>query len=134
MVLCRINNAYSGLRLRGEMDRLFEGFLEGGPAAVFGGRSFPAFQAELAGVKLEDLEVYVIDDELTVKGERTNTEREGVTYHRRERGVGPFSRVLRLPVEVDADKVEATLRDGVLTIKLPKADAVLPRRIEVVGQ
>ena len=47
------------------------------------------------------------------------------------RGTGPFTRVLRLPVEVDADRVSATLRDGVLTIQLPKAEAAKPRKINV---
>ena len=60
-----------------------------------------------------------------------DVEAEGVTFHRRERGVGKFSRVLHLPVEIDADKVKATLWHGVLTITLPKAQAVLPRKIEV---
>jgi HSP20 family protein len=47
--------------------------------------------------------------------------------------VGPFSRVLRLPVPVNADKVKATFRDGVLSISLPKERAAVPRRIEVKG-
>lgn len=149
MVLCRINGTHPARRLRDEMDRIFEGFFEsvpgGTPLATYSRRTFPAFnvweeaedlfvEAELPGMKMDEIEVLVIGDELTVKGERKDLQREDATYYRRERGAGTFSRVLRLSVEVDADKVEATLRDGVLTIKLPKAQAALPRKIEVVGE
>ncbi len=86
-------------------------------------------EAELPGVKMEELEVYAVGNELTLKGRRPAPTDERIAYHRRERGTGDFSRVLLLPVEVDADRVEATLKDGVLTIKLPKAEAAKPRRI-----
>ncbi len=146
MVLCRMNGTYPVRSLRQEMDRVFndvfEGVASGFTPAVFGRRVFPAFnlweddltlfaEAEVPGLRMDDLEVFVNGDELTVKGERKPGEEEGVTYHRRERGVGTFSRGLRLPVEVDAEKVEASLRDGVLTIRLPKAQAVIPRKITV---
>lgn len=133
-------------RLRGEVDHLF-GQLLGpqGPwslAASFGGGTFPALnvwedeqslfaEAELPGLKMDQLEIFVRGNELTVKGERTDGQAEKNVYHRRERGVGPFSRVIRLPVEVDADKVEASLQAGVLTVKLPKAPAARMRKIEV---
>lgn len=140
-----LDGRYPVLRLRDEMDRLFEDFFENVPSVgPFGRRAFPAFniweedaklylEAELPGLKLDDIELYMDGNELTVKGQRQDAGDEGVSFHRRERGVGPFSRVVRLPVEVDAEKVEATLRDGVLTITLPKAQAALPRRIEVKG-
>jgi HSP20 family protein len=127
------------------VDRLFEDFFEGVPAALpFGRRPFPTLniweddtklhvEAELPGLKLDDLELYVDGTELTIKGQRQKSLEEGATFHRRERGVGPFTRVIQLPVEVDAEKVQATLRDGILTLTLPKAQAVLPRRIEVKG-
>jgi HSP20 family protein len=54
-----------------------------------------------------------------------------MTYHRRERPVGTFARAIRLPVDVDANKVDARLIDGVLTITLPKAENARPRRIQV---
>ena len=142
----RINGGYPVLRLRGEMGRLFEDFFDNVPAVspfgTFGRRAFPTFniweddaklyvEAELPGLKLDDLELYVDGSDLTVKGQRQNVREEGVSFHRRERGVGQFSRMIRLPVEVDADKVEAILRNGVLTITLPKAQAALPHRIEV---
>ena len=146
MMLRRIN--YPVVRFRDGIDRLMDNFLENAPSefpfGVWGHRTFPALnvweegdkllaEAEVPGLKMDDLEVTVQGDELTIKGERQADEEEDVTYHRRERGLGRFSRVIRLPVEVNADKVQATLRDGVLTITLPKAEAVLPRKIEVKG-
>jgi len=143
MTLFRIDNGtHPVMRLRNEMDQLFNGLLEDRPNAVFGRRVFPAFnvweddsrffaEAEIPGLTMDDVEVVVMGNELTVKGERKDAARAGVTHHRRERGVGSFARTLRLPVEIDTDKVEATLRKGVLTITLPKAQGVLPRKIEV---
>jgi HSP20 family protein len=109
---------------------------------VLGTRPFPAInvwddgeqlvaEAELPGLQQEELDISVVGSELTIKGERKSAADEGTSYHRRERGTGPFTRVLRLPVEVDADRVSATLRDGVLTIQLPKAEAAKPRKINV---
>ena len=88
-------------------------------------------EAELPGLKLDDIELFVVGDELTVKGERRHVDEEDVSYHRKERGTGCFSRVFRLPVGVDADKVEAALRDGVLTVTMPKAAEAKPRKVEV---
>ena len=133
-------------QLRNEVDRLLTGFL--GPAAdgflpaVF--RSQPAVnvweqqealkvEMELPGIKSEQLDISVAGGELSIKVNRPDVDQEGVTYHRRERPVGAFSRIVRLPMEVDADRVEADLRDGVLTITLPKAENAKPRKINVTG-
>ena len=141
----RVIGRYPVLRLRNEMDRMLEGLFESAPTTgPVGTRAIPTLnvweddgklyvEAELPGLKLDDLELYVDGNELTVKGQGQETREEGASYHRRERGVGPFSRVIQLPVEVDAENVDAALRDGVLTITLPKAQAVMPRRIEVKG-
>jgi HSP20 family protein len=75
----------------------------------------------------------VVGDELSIKVERPDLPQEGPAYHRRERGVGSFSRVVRLPAEVDPDQVEAEMRQGVLTVTLPKAESARPRKIRVVG-
>lgn len=148
MIVHRINGTYPVLRLRHEMDRLCDDVLGAfsaiDPLACIGHRAFPAVnvweddqtlyaEAELPGLKMDDIEVYVLADELTIKGERKHNAADDATFHRRERGVGTFSRVLRLPVEVEADKVKADLRDGVLRIMLPKAQAARPRKIEVKG-
>ena len=136
-------------RLRNEMDRLFDDCFQ--PVSVFGQfaapweRAFPNLnvwedeqnlfaEAEVPGMSMEDMELTVAGNELTIKGKRSRDEREGVTLHRRERGVGAFTRTLRLPFDIDADKVAATLEHGVLTITLPKPEAAKPRRIEVKAQ
>jgi HSP20 family protein len=135
------------MRLRDEIDRLFNEVVESTAGTAFAPlarRGFPQInlwedgenlyaEAEVPGLKMENLEVSVLADELTIKGSRPSDEREGVNYHRRERGTGEFCRTVRLPVEIDPDKVQAALRDGVLTITLPKVAACLPRRIEVKG-
>jgi HSP20 family protein len=127
-------------RLRDEMDRLF---------GRWTGRRFPLapaayplmnlweddenlfVEAELPGLELSDLEIYVHGNQLAVKGERKEPTCEKSTWHRRERGYGKFARVLELPVAVDEDKVEAAFKSGVLTITLPKRAEGKPRRIEV---
>ena len=127
--------------LRNELDRLFENFLSP-ENQVFGSRAFPALnmweddrhlyvEAEVPGMGLKDLELNVQGNELGVKGRRNMLEGENVTYHRRERGAGEFVRFLTLPIEVDADRVEATLKDGVLNIVLPKAETARTRKITV---
>jgi HSP20 family protein len=88
-------------------------------------------EAELPGVKNEDLDISVVGNELTVKGQRGDAASEGVSYHRRERGTGSFVRVIRLPVEIDAERVSARLQSGVLLITLPKSEAARPRKIQV---
>ena len=92
-------------------------------------------EAELAGVKSEDLDLSVVGKQLTIKGQRRAPEGtaslDTVTFHRRERGHGEFVRSIMLPVEVDAAQVSATLVDGVLTVKLPKAESAKPRKINV---
>ncbi|UCE59935.1 MAG: Hsp20/alpha crystallin family protein [Phycisphaerales bacterium] len=145
MMIRRVNEPFAGLRFRNEMDRLWSNFFgQQANGCECAGRGYPNLnvwedgeayiaEAEVPGIKLEDLEISVVDDELTIKGERKACGCEDVTYHRRERGVGSFSRVLHLPAEVDPEKVEATLSNGVLTIKLAKAQAVLPRKIEVTA-
>jgi len=88
-------------------------------------------EAELPGVKQEDLEVLVAGGELTIKGQRPMPANGSQAFHRRERTAGAFQRTIRLPVDVDASKVEATLHDGVLSITLPTAEAARPRKIPV---
>ncbi|NLS91475.1 MAG: Hsp20/alpha crystallin family protein [Planctomycetaceae bacterium] len=92
-------------------------------------------EAELPGMKLEDLEIYVTgDNQLSVKGSRRVPEQEKATWHRRERTYGEFTRVVSLPFPVNAGKVRASLKHGVLTITLPKVEATKPRRIEVKAE
>jgi HSP20 family protein len=89
-------------------------------------------EAELPGLKREDIEISVLGNELRIAGgAETKKDEENVTYHRRERFTGRFARVLRFPVDIDGEKVQAGYEAGILTIHLPKAAAALPRRIEV---
>ena len=133
-------------QFRDGMDRLLTGVLgpmaEGMLPPMF--RSQPAVnvweqgeallvEMEVPGIKNDQVDVSVAGGELSIKIDRAEVEQENVKYHRRERPVGSFTRVLRLPVEVDADRVEAELRDGVLKITLPKAEAAKPRKINVAG-
>jgi HSP20 family protein len=89
-------------------------------------------RAELPGVRAEDLEITIQDNSLILRGERKiASEEKQVNYQRRERESGFFRRVLALPSRVQPDKVEATCKDGILTIKLAKPEEVKPRKIKV---
>jgi HSP20 family protein len=83
-------------------------------------------------MKLEDLDISVSDDTLTLQGLRNTGEQlEGGWYHRRERESGGFGRAVRLAAEVEGDKAEATYVAGVLTVSLPLKKAAKPRQIPV---
>ena len=89
-------------------------------------------RAELPGIQAEDLELQVHGKSLTIAGERKiASEGENVKYHRREREAGRFSRIIDLPGDVDADKVEAQMMNGMLTIRIAKSEAAKPRQIKV---
>lgn len=89
-------------------------------------------EAELPGLALEDLEISLADAQtLSIKGQRKEPTAEGGAWQRRERAFGAFERTLSLPGVVDAERVEASLKLGVLTVKLPKAAELKPRKIEV---
>lgn len=91
-------------------------------------------KSTIAGVKPEDLDVAINNDMVTIKGERKNEEvvSDG-SYYYQECYWGPFSRSILLPVDVIADKSEASLKNGILTIRLPKADTTRIKRIQVRG-
>lgn len=137
------NTWYPVGRLRAEMDSLLnDAFSDDWAFGRVRGGMYPALnlweddeglygEAEVPGLDMGDIELFVVGNELTIKGERKGLEQEGATYHRRERGFGSFNRVVRLPVEIDPEKVEASLEAGVLTIKLAKAASARPRKIEV---
>jgi HSP20 family protein len=89
-------------------------------------------EAELPELELSDLEIIVNgDNQLSIKGERKQPERENGTWHRQERGHGKFSRAGELPQYVDSEKVTAEFKHGVLTITLPKREEAKARLIEV---
>jgi len=81
-------------------------------------------KAELPGMKKEDINIDLRDDVITISGEKKSEEKtERKDFHRVERSFGSFTRRLQLPVEIKADKVEASFKDGVLEIKMPKSEA-----------
>lgn len=87
---------------------------------------------EVPGVKEEEVHVSVTDDLLTIKGERSRLEEvKDDDYHRLERSYGKFERSIPLTVPVKTDKVTATYHDGVLQIKLPKAEAAKPKEVKI---
>ncbi|MCS6826185.1 MAG: Hsp20/alpha crystallin family protein [Caldilinea sp.] len=89
-------------------------------------------KASLPGVPAENVEVTLTDNVLTIKGEmKEDKEIKEENYHLRERRFGTFMRSVTLPAPVDADKIEAVNENGVLTLTLPKAESVKPKRIEV---
>ena len=89
-------------------------------------------KAEVPGMDKKDININLSDGLLTITGEKKHEKKEdSENYHHVERRYGKFSRTLRLPVEVEAGKVDATYKDGVLNITLPKSEPVKPKKIEV---
>ena len=130
--------------IQGEVNRLFDNFF-GRPATVASGERMWAplsdmhetkddlyVTFELPGIREKDVSVSITGDVLTVKGERRfERDLKGEGYHRLERIYGKFERSVPLPIPVQADKVTATYRDGVLEIRLPKVEAVKPKEIKI---
>lgn len=127
--------------LQNEMNRLLHRFA--GPTNGHRAPQYPPLnvweddnnlfvETELPGLELSELEIYVNGGkQLTIKGERHSPLVENGTWHRQERGFGKFARSIELPYNVQDEKVEASFKNGVLTIHLPKTEAVRPRKIEV---
>lgn len=91
-------------------------------------------KSTIAGVKPEDLDVSINNDMVTIKGERKNEEIvENGNYYYQECYWGGFSRSVLLPVDVVPEKVDASLKNGILTIRLPKADTTKTKKIQVRG-
>jgi HSP20 family protein len=87
--------------------------------------------AEVPGVEKEDLNVKIQGNYLEISGSRKPDNPEGYKVHRTERETASFSRSFTLPYEVDAAKVEATLKDGLLKMTLPKSETAKPRLISI---
>ena len=147
MLMTRWNPVLSGelTRFHEALNRLLDGFagrtaspgLTGSypPVNVWQDADNVYAEAELPGLERDHVEVYVTEgDQLTIRGRRQAPEQDTGVWHRLERGFGDFSRTLMLPVQVEADKVEARLEHGVLHLTLPKSEAVRPRRITVKAE
>lgn len=144
MLTQRINRLFPLDRLTDQIESAMGGLLSDWPVleTFAGARAFPAVnlredndnlyvEAEVPGLTMNEIEIVVLGNEMTLRGQRRDNGGEKVVYHRRERGIGAFQRVVRLPVDIDANSVEATLKNGVLTVRLPKAPTAKPRKIEV---
>jgi len=125
--------------LRRELDRLF-GDLERAP--TFGPAAAPAvtfedtgdalkLRVELPGLSEKDIDIDVTAKVLTVKAARKAEAPEGYTAHRRERQSFSFAQSYELPTRIDPEKVQASIKQGVLTLTLPKAVEVQPKRVTV---
>jgi HSP20 family protein len=89
-------------------------------------------KAELPEMKREDVQVNVLDGVLTIEGERTQEKEEkGKKFHKMERSYGKFVRQFALPAEVDATKLQAEYKDGMLSVHLPKTAVVKPTPVNV---
>jgi HSP20 family protein len=89
-------------------------------------------KADLPDVKLEDIDVRVENETLTLKGERKFEKNEAVHgYHRIERSYGAFTRSFAVPATVAAEKVAADFKNGVLTVTLPKKETAKPRQVKI---
>ena len=131
---------------RQEMDKLMEGFFGGFDFHPFGRRSVTFMpqvdvvdtekeikvSIELPGLDDKDVEVSLTRETLTIKGEkREEKEEKGKDYYRSERSFGSFTRTIPLPVEIDAEKAEASFKKGVLTVTLPKTKQVISQTKKV---
>lgn len=129
-------------RLQRQMSELY-GALSGGTLPMPAAGVFPLtnvtedkdnyyVRAELPGIKSSDLDIQVAAKGISITGERKIPEEgNNVRYHRREREAGKFSRSINLPEDINADKVDAKLVNGILTITIPKAEKAKPRQISV---
>jgi HSP20 family protein len=123
-----------------EMDRLFapngtavRSFVP--PADVVGTDDEVTVTVDVPGMTVDDLSIELENDVLAVRGERTlpdtGKDDDGRVWQRRERGFGRFERLLRVPKGLDPDAIEASLDNGVLTIRIPMPEERKPRQIEI---
>jgi HSP20 family protein len=132
------------LNLRQTMDRMFEDTflwparsqyeMSGGnlPLDIYQTKNDVVVKAALPGLKPEEVDISLSGETLTIKGEhREEKEIKEAEYIRREHRYGSFSRTVTVPVAIQSDKAQATFENGILTLTLPKAEAVKPKQIKV---
>ena len=124
--------------VRNEVERMFDNVFSAGSST----RTFPSLnmiegdntiyvEAELPGVQMKDLEVTVQDGMLMISGRRNVTTPDGASTLRRERGVLEFERSIALPTNIEVDGTNAVLRNGILTLELPKSVNARARQVPV---
>jgi HSP20 family protein len=127
------------LQLQRELDRALDAPMLGfegtrsvfPPLNIFGERDGIVIRAEVPGFTSEQIAVTVEPRTLVLKGERPADEDAPASYHRRERPYGSFARSVALPKDLDTSKASAEYRNGLLTIRIPKAEAAKPRQITI---
>ena len=131
--------------VQSEVNRLFDSFFgrsgQGGgqeragmpPADMYETKDELVIKVDLPGMNEKDVQVTITGDLLSLKGQRMEPESAGPEeqYFRAERWVGRVERIFQLPIPVQADKVRAGYRDGVLTVTLPKVESVKPKEIKI---
>src|SRR5262249_5142605 len=130
--------------MQSEMNRLFDGFFGRGNQGVGVERVWTpsvdlyetkdelVVKTELPGLTDKDIHLSITGDMLAIRGERVwNHDVKQESYYRGERWFGKFERALPLPIAVQADKVSASYRDGVLTVTLPKAEEIKSKEIKI---
>jgi len=140
-MMTRYEPVSSGLSLRDAMDQLFrDSFVlptgrlaqtTGMPVDVYETGDAFVVKAFMPGLTAEDLAITVVQQTVSIQGEAKAEEHEGLRPLLQERRVGAFTRMFTLPIPVDGNKVQAELIDGVLSLTLPKSEAVKPRKIQV---
>jgi len=130
-------------QLQREMNRLFDATSKG---RVVNSPSYPAINiwtnedgqlisAEMPGVNPDNIDIDVTGNAISISGVRKQDEvAKEAHYHRRERSFGSFSRTIQLPFMVDTNKVEASFKNGVLLISLPRAEADKPKKITIMSK
>jgi HSP20 family protein len=146
MALARWNPAGDLMQMREEMDRLFNQFTRRGDGEegnwirgmwapsvdIYENDDAFVLKAELPGFTKDDVQIELHNNRLTLRGERKQeTEAKEEQYHRRERAYGRFERSFMLPTMIDADKVTANFKNGVIELRLPKSEAAKPKRIAI---
>lgn len=128
--------------LRNEIDTLFDRFIER-PLSTLTGQLIPPLEIsetdteitlkmEIPGIEEENMDVSIVNDILTVRGEKKREREEsGRSYHVNERNFGPFTRSVTLPVAVRVDMVRASYKKGILEINLPKKELTQAKKIEI---
>ncbi len=128
--------------LKSQMDKIFESLMGEGedirtgswvpPVDIYETENEIVIKAEVPGVSQKDIEIKVEDDTLIIRGEkRFERDMEKETYHRAERVYGKFQRSFILPKSIEKDNIKATLKQGVLTLVLPKKEEVKPKEISI---
>jgi HSP20 family protein len=130
------------LNLRRTVDRLFDNVstdhelaqpsLWGLAVDVVENKDDFIVKASVPGINPDDLDISYVDDTLTIKGEiKSDNEVKENQYHLRERRYGSFTRSISLPTKIKGDAIEASYQNGVITLRLPKAEEVKPKRIAI---